>query len=256
MRYFAPLLLVVALEAGTAAPTIFNTTLSEPGQRTAEISTEEMRQILSSGSAVVLDVRPAAEFAVSHLPGAVNVSGKPGQPKALYISDVHEVERLVKDKPRPLVLYCSGPFCGKSKRLADELLAAGFSSVRRYQLGIPVWRALGGVTEIEPEGARYVAARDKSAVFIDAREPQEFKAGSLPGAVNIPRSQVIEGKDVGEVRKAKDDGRLPMEDHNTRVIVFGRDAGQARYVAEALAREAFHNVAYFGGTGDALLRVR
>jgi len=60
------------------------------------------------------------------------------------------------------------------------------------------------------------------------------------------------GKDVGEVRRAKDDGRLPMEDHNTRIVVFGRDATQARALAEAIAREAFHNVAYFPGQFDAL----
>jgi len=53
---------------------------------------------------------------------------------------------------------------------------------------------------------------------------------------------------VGEVKRAKDDGRLPMEDHNTRIVVFGEDARTAHYVAEALAREAFHNVSYFAGT--------
>jgi hypothetical protein len=57
---------------------------------------------------------------------------------------------------------------------------------------------------------------------------------------------------VGEVRKAKDDGRLPMDDHNTRIVVFGRDAAQARILAEAVAREAFDNVPYFPGTVDAL----
>ena len=36
-----------------------------------------------------------------------------------------------------------------------------------------------------------------------------------------------------------------MQDHNTRLIVFGRDVAEARYVAEALVREAFQNVAYF-----------
>jgi hypothetical protein len=61
---------------------------------------------------------------------------------------------------------------------------------------------------------------------------------------------VLEGKDVGEVKRAKDDGRLPMEDHNTRIIVVGGDAAQARYVAQAIAREAFHNVSYFPGTLD------
>ena len=41
-----------------------------------------------------------------------------------------------------------------------------------------------------------------------------------------------------------------MEDHNTRLVVIGRDAAAARFVAEALVREAFHNVAYFRGTFD------
>ncbi len=39
-----------------------------------------------------------------------------------------------------------------------------------------------------------------------------------------------------------------MKDHNTRIIVFGRDVEQAHEVAEALAREAFHNVTYFEGS--------
>ena len=190
---------------------------------------------------------------MSHVPGALNVSAKPGVPISVYVSDVREVERLVGgDKAKPLVLYCNGPFCGKSKRLSDELLVAGFTNVRRYQLGIPVWRALGGLTEIELEAVQQVLKNDRTAVFLDARSPEEFRADSLPGARNIPLGAVQPGKDVGEVRKAKDDGRLPMEDHNTRIVIFGRDAAQARALAEAVIREAFHNVAYFPGTFDAL----
>jgi HEAT repeat protein len=62
------------------------------------------------------------------------------------------------------------------------------------------------------------------------------------------------GVSLVTVKTAKDDGRLPMEDHNTRLIVFGRDGTQAQAVAEAIAREAFHNVAYFGGTFDILMQ--
>ena len=69
----------------------------------------------------------------------------------------------------------------------------------------------------------------------------------MRGARSIPRSLVLDGKDVGEVKRAKDDGRLPMEDHNTRILVIGTDGAAARYVAEELAREAFHNVSYFPG---------
>ena len=218
-------------------------------ETTREISTEELQTILSSRSATVLDARPAAEYAISHIPGAVNVAPKPGVPMSMYVSDVAEIGRLLHgDKSAPLVLYCNGQHCGKSKRLAADLLDAGFSNVRRYQLGIPIWRAVGGVCEVELQGIHHIVAHDGTAVVIDTREAADFKKGSLRGARNIPRSLVLEGKDVGEVKRAKDDGRLPMEDHNTRILVVGLDAADARYVAEALAREAFHNVSYFAGS--------
>jgi rhodanese-related sulfurtransferase len=222
----------------------------EPG----EISTAELEAILASRSATVLDARPHAEYAISHIPGAVNVAPKPGVPMSMYVSDVAEIGRVLNgDKAAPLVLYCNGPHCGKSKRLATELRDAGYTSVRRYQLGIPMWRAVGGVCEVELEGFRHVTANDATAVVIDTREPADFARRTFPRARNIPRRLVLDGKDIGEVKRAKDDGRLPMNDHNTRILVVGRDAAEARYVADALTREAFHNVSYFPGSIDTLL---
>jgi rhodanese-related sulfurtransferase len=106
---------------------------------------------------------------------------------------------------------------------------------------------LGGLTQIEPEAIPQVAENDRTAVFIDARETAEFAGGAVPHARNIPFSKLIRGKDVGEIKAAKDDGRLPMNDHNTRIIVFGKSIEQARAVAQAIAMEAFHNVSYFEG---------
>ena len=224
--------------------TIHETTLMESGQKTLEVSTNELRKILAEKSATVFDARPLMEYSMSHIPGAVNVSEKPGVPISQYVSDVAEVGRVVgNNKSAPIVLYCNGPFCGKSKRLSEELLAVGYTNVRRHKLGIPVWRALVGVTEIELAGLLYVLRDDKTAVFLDARGPEEFKAGTIPGAKSLP---------LADVKKAKDDGRLPMEDHNTRIIVFGRDGTQARAVTDAIAKEAFHNVSYFGGNFDEL----
>jgi rhodanese-related sulfurtransferase len=224
--------------------TIHETTLMESGQKTLEVSTNELGRILQEKSATVFDARPLMEYSMSHIPGAVNVSEKPGVPISQYVSDVAEIGRVVgNNRSAPIVLYCNGPFCGKSKRLSEELIAAGYTNVRRYQLGIPVWRALVGVTEIELAGLLYVLRDDKTAVFLDARNPEEFKAGTIPGAKSLP---------VADVKKAKDDGRLPMEDHNTRIIVFGKDGAQARAVTEAIAKEAFHNVSFFGGSFDDL----
>jgi hypothetical protein len=63
-------------------------------------------------------------------------------------------------------------------------------------------------------------------------------------ARNIPRSGLGAGREQGVMLEAKQDGRLPMEDHNTRIIVFGANAAEARAVADAIAGESFQNVSF------------
>jgi rhodanese-related sulfurtransferase len=243
----------VEADQASPVPLAHEAVLATPSAGAPEVSTAELQKLLKDQGAMVLDTRPYREWSVSHIPGALNVAPKPGVPMALYTSDVAEIGRLVGgDKSQPLVLYCNGPFCGKSRRVAKELLEAEYANVSRYQLGAPGWRTLVGVMEIEPDGVRYVFNNDQTAVWIDARDPQTFTAGSIPGSRNLPQSGVLPGKDVGEVFAAKNDGRLPMEDHNTRIVVFGQNSEQAREVAEALAREAFHNVTYFAGSYEAV----
>ena len=252
--------LIAMVALGLAAWGWLRAPIGPAATQGAELSTEQFQRVLAADQAVVLDTRPHLEYSISHIPGALNVAARPGIPMSMYESDVAEVSRLVGNNlSRPLVLYCNGPLCPKSKRLSAELESAGYTNVRRYQLGIPVWRAFGGATVIEADGLRHVLSLDGTAVVLDVREAAAFRTGTVPGARNVPRSAVLDGTDVGELRKAKDDGRLPMTDHNTRIIVLGRTAGEARYVAEAVAREAFGNVAYFPGSFEeakAVLKVR
>ena len=230
------------------APNIHSATLGEANPKTPEISTDELRHILADKSAMAFDVRPSLEFSISHIPGAVNVAQKPGTSKALYISDVAEIGRILGgDKSKAIVLYCNGPFCGKSKRVSEDLLAAGFTNVKRYQLGMPVWRALGGVSQIEAEGVRYVSQGDKTAVWLDTRSAAEFAKGSIPGAKRIGLDVTKGGKDNPAMQQAKNDGTLPVEDHNTRIIVFGDDLQDVHAIADAIAKEAFDNVVFFAG---------
>ena len=244
-------LLVVSLATaarGQAPQSVFQAVLGTPGQKTAELSTDELKRVLAERSAVVLDARPFREFAISHIPGARNVAARSGVAMSMYVSDVAEIGRLLQgDKARAVGLYCNGPFCGKSARLAEELLAAGHTDVRRYQLGIPVWRALGGLDRDRTGGSTTRGRERSNRGAHRYSRARRLPSGQPPRRRNLPRSGVLEGKDVGEVRRAKDDGRLPMEDHNTRLIVVGRDAAEARHVAEAIGREAFHNVSYFPG---------
>lgn len=219
-----------------ALPSVFDGILGD-GDGAPEVSTGELKAALGDGKVVVFDARPYAEFAVSHLPGALSVAGKSGTTPALYVADVNDAIRQVPNQAARVILYCNGLYCGRSKRFAAELVQAGFTNVRRYQLGIPAWRALGGVTQVEKDALLRMMTQDATAVLVDGRE-------RLPTNQPLRRAQSIP---VGETTAAKDDGRLPMSDHNTRIFVVGSDGAQARRVAEAIVKDAFHNVSYFAG---------
>jgi rhodanese-related sulfurtransferase len=187
----------------------------------SEISTVQLRAAMTDASAIILDARPDEEYAVSHIPGARPVPAKAGTTSALYVGDAAEVPKDIPDKTQPLILYCNGLFCGRSERLADDLTKLGYQNVRRYQLGAPGWRALGGVMQVEKPALLHLLAKDATAVLIDARAVAGLKP-RLRNAVSIP---------LPEASKAKDDGRLPMTDHNTRIFVIGSNEAEARAVA-------------------------
>lgn len=224
---------------GTASDlSIHRATVGEVGPKTKEVSTEELRRILADGSALVLDTRSRSEFEAGHIPGAQSLDA----PASTLVS---VVDQLVKgDRGRALVLYCNGPFCQASKRTGDQLSAAGFTNVRRYQLGMPIWRALGGPTEVELGGIVRIWGRDQTAVFIDARGSEAFAKGSLSGAINAPVDDLASGK----LKKVP----LPEDDFNRRVVLFGEDRAQARKLAEMLLTRPWHNVSYFPGLFETL----
>ena len=215
--------------AAQGRPTISQVTLGEPNPVTPEITTEDMQRLLEAGGTPVLDVRSAQEYAIAHIPGSIN----------LYEKEVEQITRAYPAKATAIVLYCNGPFCGKSKRLSQELVSRGYSNVRRYQLGLPVWRALGNTVQTDLAGARYMLAGDRTAVWVDARSAADFARGSLPKAVNIRR---------GEAEAANDDGRLPKKNKGTRVVVFADTPEEARAVAAEVAHKAYWNSSYFGGS--------
>jgi rhodanese-related sulfurtransferase len=196
-----------------------------------EVSTSRLVKILNKHQGVVIDVRPNHEYAMGHIPGSINI----------WENNLTKViTKRYPHKETLIVTYCNGIHCGKSRRVAKELRELGYKNAHRYQLGIPFWRALGFPCEVSLEGLKEIYTKDHTAWFIDARPPRLFEKGSLPNAKNVS---------VKEVKKAKKDGRLPYYfDHNTRLIVFGKDAKEAKALAKKLCQNAFHNVAYYPGS--------
>lgn len=79
----------------------------------------------------VLDVRPADEFDVGHVPGAVNIPLNELEARLAELDPHHEI-----------VAYCRGPWCVLSFEAVAALRARGFR-VRRLEDGLPEWRAAG-----------------------------------------------------------------------------------------------------------------
>lgn len=95
------------------------------------ITRSELMERLKAGIVTVLDVRPQDEFALGHVPGAVNVP--------LSALEAH-LDAL--DPDREIIAYCRGPYCVLSYEAVSMLRARGFK-VRRLEDGLPEWRAAG-----------------------------------------------------------------------------------------------------------------
>ncbi|MEO3432355.1 metalloregulator ArsR/SmtB family transcription factor [Inquilinus sp. CAU 1745] len=95
------------------------------------ISREELAQRLQERSITLLDVRPQDEFALGHLPGALNIP----------LADLQQ--RLADLLPdQEVVAYCRGPYCVLSFEAVAELRRLGYR-VRRLEDGYPEWKAAG-----------------------------------------------------------------------------------------------------------------
>jgi rhodanese-related sulfurtransferase len=95
------------------------------------VSRAELLERLRAGLVTALDVRPGDEFALGHLPGAVNIP-------------LADLERRLADldPDREVVAYCRGPYCVLSYEAVAALRARGFKA-RRLEDGFPEWRAAG-----------------------------------------------------------------------------------------------------------------
>lgn len=104
------------------------------------VSRAELVQRMKLGLVTLLDVRPADEFALGHLPGAINLQ-------------LDELKRRLArlDKSREIIAYCRGPYCVLSYEAVALLRARGFK-VRRLEDGLPEWRAAGLPVETSAQG--------------------------------------------------------------------------------------------------------
>ena len=98
---------------------------------TAAVDNAELLRRLEAGDVVVLDVRPRAEYAAGHLPGAIHIP-------------LEELSDRLSELPsnRDIVAYCRGRYCVLAHDAVRLLNARGLRA-RRATDGVLEWRLAG-----------------------------------------------------------------------------------------------------------------
>jgi rhodanese-related sulfurtransferase len=192
----------------------------EHASHTPSISAEELNGLMKSGTdMVVVDSRPFDEFQRVSIPSASNVPG------AELVLRIHEIA------PSPdtlVVVNCAGRT--RSIIGAQSLINAGIpNKVVALRNGTMGWTLAGytpdsGKTRRYPQSSTETLARAKSAAqrvakrfgvahidaaalerfradstrtlyLFDVRDPTEYEAGHMPGAISAPGGQLVQATD-------------------------------------------------------------
>ena len=142
---------------------------------------------LQADGAVIVDTRPAMQFAVAHVPGSLHIA-LTGQ----YASWAARILGL----DRQLIISGEDPEHVRESQL--RLARVGVENVTGYLSdGIAGWIKGGFELAYIPqitaqEFAELLESEPDHIAVVDVREPGEFETGSIPGAVSIPLGQLAQ----------------------------------------------------------------
>ena len=190
------------------------------GRGIPEISPEELKSLRDNADElIILDMRTPEEFGRFCIPGAINV---PGGDVVLW------VEELKRKREGSIIINCAG----RTRSIVGTagLRRLGLDNVRALRNGTMGWVLAGFELEskparlaaVAPEASReratalalqlaedekipFISARDVMSVrkeidsgvtyLIDVRSENEYRAGHLPGALNVPGGQAVQRAD-------------------------------------------------------------
>lgn len=158
---------------------------------------------------IVIDARPKVKkYDKGHIPGALSMP----------TSQFDKMKGLLPaDKGALIVFYCGGLKCALSHKNAFKAEKLGYSNIKVFAKGYPNWKKVYGAgpktaKKATPKKAaavqkKYKAAKEEgsiafvefkkivaespdSVLFVDVRDPKEYKSGSFKNAVNIPTEEL------------------------------------------------------------------
>lgn len=233
---------------------------------------------LDDDNLTVVALTSPDEFAQGHIPGAVQIDWPD-----LALSESAQIDAwrsqmetlftaLGIERADTVVIYDGGTLY--APRLWWILYQLGHQDIRILNGGLAAWSAAGesletGEVEPEPASAPYLgepneeaiatvdevlaALENPHAILVDARTPDEFAQGRLPGAVSYPFTQIAETgqppywKSAEELRSEFAAIGVTPDRH---VIAYCSSGVRSAALYFTLRLIGFENAALFSGSYD------
>lgn len=193
-----------------------------------QIEAKEVRTMQEQGTDFLLvDVRPASGFNEKHIEGAISIP---------YTEIFYKKLPMNKE----IILYCGGKKCPTAAQAANELLKMGYGKIGILRGGLKGWENKGypvvdretkkpvTVAGITADELKKKIDAGEDIFLIDVREEDEFKAGHISGAINVP-VKLIEKK-------------MNTFPEDKEVIIYCRSSKNCLEAAEKLLQKGFTKV--------------
>jgi polyisoprenoid-binding protein YceI/rhodanese-related sulfurtransferase len=146
-------------------------------QTPPQISREDLiSRLAGPNPPLIVDVLPEEEYQAAHLPGAKNAC-------VFKVTFVEDVNQIVSDRSKYLVLYGASSRDLASATAAEKLFAAGYTQALDYRGGLADWRDAGQRIEGQPSAANKASVpRDGTYQINTDRSRVEWTGRNLMSA--------------------------------------------------------------------------
>jgi hydroxyacylglutathione hydrolase len=187
---------------------------------------------LQAEGAIVVDTRPAMQFAVAHVPGSIHI--------ALTGQYASWAARILGLDTR-LIIFGEDPDHIRESQL--RLARVGVENVIGYvENGFAGWIQAGNEIEYIPQIgvqdlAQFLETQPDQTRVLDVREPAETAAGVIAGSSRIPLGQLA--------------GRVEELDRSRLLVVHCKGGYRSSIATSLLRRAGFQDIANLTGGFDA-----
>lgn len=194
----------------------------------------------SEDNVVIVDLRDPADFSKGHIATSINI------PIESFGASLFSEKNI--GKTADIVLLNQGEEVFEVARKTNELISSGYPNAKYLEGGMSAWQdqgytlVSGGGSELDKNKIKTIRVENlkndllegREVQFVDLRSEKEFRAGHIPGAVNIQFSEIEKrAKEISSVQK---------------VVAYDSGEDEAQKAAATLFDLNFFNVyVLFGG---------